>query len=359
MLSKHFSFRLPLLLIFTLVILSTVFSQSSEPAPSPTPVAKPDVAVSATTDTAPALNTPQALPEIKIAPENTIHFGDIIEVDVVGSVENDWRGQVNPEGFINGLGLGVDPVFALCQSEQSVLEKVALAYGKYLRNPEIIVRIVDRSARPVATMLGAVRTQQTYRIKRMIKLNELIALAGGIVDTASGEVQIFRPAKLSCGEDDSAAFSQAADDGARYIKVKLSDLITGKPEANPIVRPGDMITVQEATSIYVTGGVNYPQTIFARQEMSVSRAIATAGGAVKGADTKKVVIYRRKGTEMASIDVDLSKIEAKQAEDVILQAFDIVEVPQAGRDPKRQQPIIPLMPVKSQTGVGLPVVVVD
>lgn len=358
MLSKHLRIRLSLLSFYTLFSIFIVNAQTPEPSVSPTP----DAVVSATAQPSPALTNPQAsLPvsEPKVAPEDMVHFGDLIEIDVVGSVEYDWRGQVNPEGFINGLSLGVDPVFALCHSQQSIVEKVMALYGKYLRNPEITVRIVDRSARPLTTMLGAIRTPQSYRIKRAVRLNELIALAGGVIDTASGEVQIFRPAKLSCGEDDGANFNRTTEDGSRYLRIKLSDLITGRPEANPVVKPGDMVTVEEAAVIYVVGGVNYPQKIFARQEMTVSRAIATAGGAVKGADTKQVVIYRRKNNESASLVVDLTKIELKQAEDVVLQAFDIIEVPRAARDPKRPPPVLPTLDVKPSNASTLPVVVVD
>jgi protein involved in polysaccharide export with SLBB domain len=258
---------------------------------------------------------------------------------------------------MNGLAFDTDQIFALCQSEDDIAQKIAAAYGKYLRSPQITVKIIDRSDRPATTVFGAVKTPHVFRIKRIVKLNELIALSGGIIDTASGEVQILRPARLSCGEDEPVSGKAAAE--ARYIRVKLADLIAGKPEANPVITTGDIVTVEEAPSIYVIGGVNNPQTILARQEMTVSRAISTAGGALKGADTKKIVIYRRKNGETTTIDVDLSKIEAKQADDVILQALDIIEVPQTGRDSKRPPPEIPVKNRENAQGITGPVVVVD
>ncbi len=352
-----------------LSIFSFTYSQSTEPEPSPSPAiteagtplsatAGPD---SASKETLPPVKT-NATNAANTAPDDLIHFGDLVEIDVVGSVEHDWRGRISPEGFIPALSFAAEPVFALCQNEEDIAQKVIAAYGKFLRNPQISVKIVDRSGRPVATLLGAVKTPQAFRIKRAVRLNELIAISGGIIDNASGEIQIFRPARLSCsssGGEETALAGKTAEDGSRYLNVKIADLIAGKPDANPFVKTGDIVTVMEAASIYVIGGVNDPQTIFARQEMTVSRAIATAGGPVKGVDTKKIVIYRGENGAVAMIDVDLARIAAKQAPDVVLQAFDIVEVPQAGRDSKRQPPAVPAAYGKPANGAGMPVVIVD
>jgi hypothetical protein len=95
--------------------------------------------------------TPEVLPlKTSISEENLIHNGDLIEVDVVGSTEYDWRGTLNPEGFLNGINFTDNPIFALCQTEESVGAKIAESYEKILREPTIIVRILDRSKRPVS-----------------------------------------------------------------------------------------------------------------------------------------------------------------------------------------------------------------
>ena len=51
-----------------------------------------------------------------------VHYGDIIDVDVVGSFEFDWRGRLTPEGFLDGYDRIEDPVFALCTPESAVAE---------------------------------------------------------------------------------------------------------------------------------------------------------------------------------------------------------------------------------------------
>ncbi len=346
MLNKYCSYRLTLLVAQLFLLFLVTYSQTGEPVPSPTPSAlieNPAIASN-------ALNIPPPVNEPNIVPEELIHYGDVVEIDVVGSFENDWQGRVNPEGFLAELSFAAEPVLALCQSEETVAQKIAAAYGKYLRSPQVIVRIVDRSARPVTMFLGAVKNQQRFLLKRAARLNELVFLAGGITDNASGEIQIFRPEKLSC----------LPEAGSNYIiKIKIADLIAGKPEANPLIRTGDIVTILEAAPIYVTGGVNYPQKIFARQEMTVSRALAAAGNTVKGANIKNIVIYRRENGVTSTIEVDLSKIIAKQAEDTVLRPFDVVDVPRAGSEPKKQPPVIAGADGSQKNGADLPLVIVD
>ncbi len=346
-LNKYCSYRLTLLVAQLFLLFLVTYSQTGEPVPSPSPPPSPPV--ENPTIAANSSNISPPVNDATIVPEELIHYGDVVEIDVVGSFENDWQGRINPEGFLAELAFAAEPIFALCQSEETVAQKIAAAYGKYLRSPQVIVRIVDRSARPVTMFLGAVKNQQRFLLKRAAKLNELVFLAGGITDNASGEIQIFRPEKLSC----------LPEAGSSFIKVRIADLIAGKPEANPLIRTGDVVTVQEAAPIYVTGGVNYPQKIFARQEMTVSRALAAAGNTVKGANVKNIVIYRRENGVTSTIEVDLSKIIAKQAEDTVLRAFDVVDVPRAGSEPKKQPPVIAGADGPQKNGADLPLVIVD
>ena len=62
---------------------------------------------------------------------------------------------------------------------------------------------------------------------------------------------------------------------------KVSDLKQGKYEANPYIRPGDIVYVSEATPIYVTGSVVQPANLYLREEMTLTRALAIVGGVRK------------------------------------------------------------------------------
>ena len=73
----------------------------STETPTPTPIPTPTAALVPTpTPEIVVEPTPVSIPESEV---NLIHSGDLIDVDVVGSIEYDWRGRLNPEGFLDGI----------------------------------------------------------------------------------------------------------------------------------------------------------------------------------------------------------------------------------------------------------------
>ena len=113
--------------------------------------------------------------------------------------------------------------------------------------------------------------------------------------------------------------------------ISVARTLSGDPEANPLILSGDIITVIAASPIYLIGGVNNPREISSRDQMTVSRAIASAGGLSKEAVENDVTIYRHEGKDSKTIAVDLKKIRSKQQDDVVLKPYDIVDVGQKGR----------------------------
>lgn len=262
-----------------------------------------------------------------------VHYGDLIDIDVVGSLEYDWRGGLNPEGFLDGFSPDNATVYGLCRSESDLAADVEKLYSRILKAPKVVVKILDRSGRAVTLLVGAVRNQQRFKLSREVRLNELLAVSGGITDTASGEVTVFRPPDLNCFKKPDTKEKK----NSSVMRFKLSQILQGDPESNPVILSGDIVTVVEASPIYVIGGVNAPKPISSRDEVSVTRAIAAAGGLSKEANENDITVYRRDSKGSKTIAVDLKKINAKQQDDILLKPFDIVEVSQKGR-PKSKYP---------------------
>ncbi len=149
------------------------------------------------------------------------------------------------------------------------------------------------------------------------------------------------------------------DNGSQFINIRISDLLSGKKEANVQILAGDVVTVLEAKPIYVIGGVNTPRQIATRSQMTVSRAVAGAGGLTKDADATNVTIFRRTGKETKIIETDLEKIKANQAEDIILQAFDIVDVSVKGNEKRKYPPIVKIDDQVVENSTKLPLRIVD
>ena len=290
---------------------------------------------------------PSSVPE-----SDLIHYGDLIDVDVVGSLEGDWRGTVSPEGFLQGLIYAPEPIYGLCKAEQVVAGEIAAQYSRTLKDPKVIVRVLDRSGRAATLLLGAVRNQQRFKLRRSVRLNELLALSGGITDTASGEITIARPTDLNC-------FTKLDNDSkVSMMRFTISQLLNGEPDANPVILSGDIITIVEASPIYVIGGVNNPRQLSSREETTISRAIASAGGLAKEGIENDITVYRRDGKEARSLRIDLKKIRSKQQEDLVLKPFDIVDVGQKGRGKPKFPPNVNVDAV-SRDVFKLPVRIVE
>lgn len=311
--------------------------------------------------------------QVEATQENLIHYGDLIDVDVVGSVEYDWRGTLNPEGFLNGLDFIDEPVYALCRSESSVAEDVAKGYAKLLRDPKVVVKILDISNRALSVLDGAVKKSQRFQLNRTANLNELLIRGGGLNDNASGEIRIFRPQRLSCANKNEESVSQVSSNGAereKFVKtsnvngstifnIRIADLLSGNKDANPQIMSGDIITVLEAEPVYVIGGVNNPKPISLRSQLTVSRAIDSAGGAAKDALLNSVTIFRRFDKETKVIEVDLEKIKKGETEDILLQTFDIVDVGQKGKVKKKYPPVIKFNDYNKNQASNLPLTIIE
>lgn len=317
----------------------------------------------------------QNLTEEKKSEFELIHFGDTIDVDVLGSVDYDWRGTISPEGFLDSLTGIPDPVFTLCQTEEEVSLKIAAAYSKFLRDPKVVVRIIDKSKRPVSTIFGAIKNQQRFQILRPVFLNELIVFSGGFTDQVSGEIQIFRPRDVGCvqqqnnqkqediasenGENKEKFVPASQENASQIIKIDITDLLSGEKTANPQIYSGDIITILEAQPIYVTGGVENPGQISSRSEISLTRAIASAGGISKKADESDITIFRRENNTTKVIKADLKKIREDESLDIKLKPFDIIDVKVRGGNDKELPPVLEISRNKSGDTDKLPLRIID
>lgn len=273
-----------------------------------------------------------------------VHFGDLIDVNFANGFEYNWRGGITPEGFLDGLdGLG-ERVYALCRSEKEIADNISKIYGKILRNPKVEVRILDRSNRAVVRLSGAVKFNQRFQIKRSVHLRELLVIAGGVTDEASGEITVFRPGNLGCVRSTSSEKTENAllapnGNGSQMLNITISALLSGSLAADPLILSGDIISVEKAVPIYVIGAVNNPRQVYSRSEITLTRAIASAGGSAKDA-IDDITIFRRENGESRVIGVNLAKVKSGELIDEVLKPFDIIDVPRRGAGKRQYPPVL-------------------
>lgn len=259
--------------------------------------------------------------------------GDVLDVRVFGQPELTSNVQVDSDGNLSGLPFLEVPIRAKCRSEKEVQKDITAAYSKFINNPQVSVRISERNSRQPATVFGAVRQPTRVEMKRKVRLNELVAVSGGFTERASGTIQILHTEPLMCPDPGEEA-EAAPIDGTRIPLqiVKISELRSGKLEANPVIRPGDYVLVTEAEPVYITGAVQAPGGIYLREQLMLSRALAMVGGTRKEAKLNDVRIYRQVpgSANQEVIHVDVGAIKKNQKPDFLLQPYDVIEVAEAG-----------------------------
>lgn len=259
--------------------------------------------------------------------------GDVIDVRIFGQPDLNSVAEVDSDGNISSLPFIETPIPARCRTEKEVQKSISDAYSKYLHKAQVSVRITQRNSRPPATVFGAVRQPSRVQMQRRVRLNELMAVSGGFTERAAGTIQILHTEPLMCpGPGEEAEAAPIDQLNPQLSVISISDLKMNKAAANPVVRPGDYILVTEAEPVYITGSVVSPQGLYMREHLTLSRALAMVGGPSKVAKTTAIKIYRQKpnSSEQDEITIDFQAIKKGTQPDFKLQAYDIIDVPEAG-----------------------------
>ena len=259
--------------------------------------------------------------------------GDVLDIRVFGQSDLSSTAQVDSDGNLSSLPFLEVPIKAKCRTEKDVQKDITTAYAKFINNPQVSVRIAERNSRQPATVFGAVRQATRVEMKRKVRLNELMAVAGGFTERASGTIQILHTEPLMCPEPGEEALAAPIDGTKIPLQVvKISELRAGIPEANPFIRPGDYVLVTEAEPVYITGAVLSPGGLYLRDQLMLSRALAMVGGPRKEAKLSDVRVYRQVAgsANQEVIHVDVSAIKKNEKPDFLLQPYDVIEVSESG-----------------------------
>jgi polysaccharide export outer membrane protein len=252
--------------------------------------------------------------------------GDVLDIRIFNRPQLS-RDAVRVEGSgMIRMPLVDGEIQAACKTEGELAQDIKTRYLKFYRNPQVDVFIKEYHAREVA-VIGAINEQGRYQMQRRLRLLELLTYAKGPSDKAGQTINIVRAPKSSLCDNGA----NSGEEGGSFLSLRLNDTMRGEEKANPYVEPGDIVTLPEADQVYVVGNVYSPKTLPMKEPLSVSRAVAMAGGPLRDSKTDRVHIVRQQqGSASGSeIYVNLNAIARKQAQDVMLQPNDIVEVPES------------------------------
>lgn len=252
-----------------------------------------------------------AAPPVSTEALTKISAGDILELTVYGVQDLAQRVRVSNAGdvylplldYVHLDGLTID------QAQNLIAEKYK--DGGFLVNPHVSITIAESVSG--VTIRGQVAKPGVYPILGSAGLLDIIASAGGTTADASDVVTITH-----------------RDHPDRPDTVTLSDDPTKNQAANIPVYQGDTVLVPKAGIIYVVGQVQSPAGLALTKYNSISatKALAMVHGPASNASLNHTFIIRKTPDgQQQNIPIPLGKILKAQSPDVMLQAEDIVYVP--------------------------------
>ncbi|MBK8465865.1 MAG: polysaccharide biosynthesis/export family protein [Chloracidobacterium sp.] len=261
-------------------------------------------------------------------PNYRIGPGDIIDVNVSQSSQLTRTGvRVNNQGMIQ-LPMLDEDIQAGCRTERELAEQIREKYKKFLLNPYITVAVQQFNSNPVA-VIGAVNTPGRFQLQRPVRLLELLTWVNGTAERAGSSIEILRSRSLPFCDGPQLVLTEGVGD--ELISLSLADTFKGTEGSNPYVRAGDIIRIADAeiTKAYIVGNVKNATAISLKDPVTLSQAIAMAGGLAAGAQSEKIIIRRRLNGSInpTEIAANLKEINLRKKDDILLQTNDIVEVP--------------------------------
>lgn len=226
-----------------------------------------------------------------------IGAGDLLRIAVFGSPEMSGDLRVSQTGAISVPLIGSVAVTGLSAAEAETLLAKRFVDGGFLRHPQVSVLVVEYQSQKVSVM-GFVTRPGQYPLRASAHVLDALADAGGIVPQSAG---------------DEASLVRA--DGSKAA-IDLDALFRGDPAQNLAVAGGDRIYVPRAEQFYVYGQVQKPGVYKLERNMTLSRAISTAGG-LTSRGTERRAIVKRRDAQGKEQEYSIRDTDVLQADDIL------------------------------------------
>jgi polysaccharide export outer membrane protein len=237
------------------------------------------------------------------ASEYEVGPGDVLHVQVYDEADLTTDVEVSRECTVTLALVGRVEV---CGHTLGDVERTlnALYADGYLKNPTVAVRVAQYHSQRV-DVLGEVVQRGPIWLEGPTSLVEVISLAGGTKADNVVDVEV------------------TSADGA----VKRYDLraLTERPDAVQ-VRAGDTVVLAAGEVVYVEGNVKKPGSVTMAEHMTVTQALALAGGPDDFADLRRVLVRHADGSQQR---VNIQRVRRGRAEDFQVVPSDHIVVPRS------------------------------
>jgi len=277
----------------------------------------------------PVAQAPRELPPDAIRPNYVLGPNDQILIRTQAEEINEKPFRIDADGNINLPLLG--RIHAGGMTLQELENDLTQRLREYIREPQVIIQVTQFRSAPVF-FVGAFKAPGIYPLQGTRTLVEMLTQIGGTLPNASQRITITRRAEYG-----PIPLPGAVEDTEKKISTVEISLASLRQNVNPaediILQPYDVVSVERAESIYVTGEVvrTGPLDLGERESISIAQVLAMAGGFNRDAMKGKVRILRpiEGTTRRAAIEVDMKRILEGKDNDVPLLPNDILYVPRS------------------------------
>jgi polysaccharide export outer membrane protein len=280
----------------------------------------------------PPAATPAPAPPVtsqidQLRPTYVLRPGDQIlirafELEEIG--ERPYR--IDGDGFVDLPVLGRIKAGGVTV-EQFEMDLIELG-KKYVRQPQFTVTVVQFSSEPIF-FVGAFKSPGIYPLAGSRTLVEMMSSVGGLQPTASRRIKITR--RKEYGAIPLPNVITLPDGSGTTVEISMASLRDNvNPAEDIVLQPFDVISVERAEMVYVTGEVGHIGAFELQEKDSISvmQALTLAGGLGQSADEKNIWILRpiSNSSLRARVPLDLKRILKGEDNDMPLFPNDILYV---------------------------------
>lgn len=237
--------------------------------------------------------------------------GDLLAIKVFETDDLNAEVRVSSRGVIN-LPL-IDDVDVLNLTAAEAEQKIEdLLKESYLHDPHVAVYIKEHVSKQI-TLVGAVKNPGTYDYVAQRRLLDVLAIGQGLKEEAGSFAHITR-------------HNSKTNERNSYI-IDLDDLVhNGNMALNHVILGGDVIFIPESGQCFVDGAVRKPGTYSLESNMTITEAIALAGGLAGYADDDSIKLIRfvGRGKERQVVSLSYNDLQGGLGDTLLLKDQDII-----------------------------------
>ncbi len=236
------------------------------------------------------------------ADEYRLGVGDLVKIVVYEHDDLTTEDRITDSGTLSFPYLGEVTVGGLTKAEAAKRITTLLSAGKFIKDPQVSVRILQYRE-PKVSVLGQVNRPGRYPVEQYKTVLDALADAGGLSPLAEDQVVILR---------------REGDKTTKYQINLRTTIDTGNLRDLLTIQDGDIINVARAEQFYVYGAVQHSGVYRLEHNMTMLQGLAVAGGLSPRGTDRGLIVRRFDIARNAVIEIPVNFQDTLYNNDVLV-----------------------------------------